>query len=54
MLTEEDITLLDAFRNLSRNQQIVTLDFLRVTLCTPLTTPDNVYEIQVSAFPKAE
>lgn len=54
MLTEEDLNLLNEFRNLTPNQRVATLDFLRVTLCTILTKQDIVYEIQGSAFPKAE
>jgi len=54
MLTEEDLNLLTAFRNLTPAQRATTLDFLRVTPCTILTNQDNVYEIQGYAFPKAE
>ncbi len=54
MLTEEDINLLTAFRNLTPNQQVAALDFLRVTLCTTLTRQDNVYEIQGCVLPKVE
>ncbi len=54
MLTEEDINLLTAFRNLTPDQRAATLNFLRVTLCTILAKQDIVCEIQGSAFPKAE
>ncbi len=54
MLTEEDINLLTAFRNLTPDQRVATLDFLRVTLCTILAKQDIVSEIQGCAFPKAE
>ena len=54
MLTEEDLNLLTAFRNLTPAQRATTLDFLRVTSYTILTNQDSVYEIQVCAFPRAE
>ncbi len=54
MLTEEDLNLLTAFRNLTHDQQVATLDFLRVSLYTTLAIQDNVCEIQEYVFPRVE
>ena len=54
MLTEEDLNLLTAFRNLTPDQRAATLDFLRVSPYTILTKQDNFCEIQGYVFPKAE
>lgn len=46
MLTEEDFSLLTAFRNLTPEQKTASLNFLRATFGSTLKPQDNASDTQ--------